>query len=56
MKDGERRKGGIKMKGQMGHSQKANGAERHSGLVLDSCFVVCEYLNGSVIPRRWKYG
>jgi hypothetical protein len=55
MKDGERRKGGIKMKGYMGHSKKANGAERHSGLVFNFCFAICEYLNGSEVKRRWTH-
>jgi hypothetical protein len=54
MKDGERRKGGIKMKGYMGHTQKVHGFEKHSGLVFDFCFLMC-VLNGSVIRRRWMY-
>jgi hypothetical protein len=54
MKDGERRKGGIKMKGDMGHTQKVHGFERHSGVVFDFCFLMC-VLNGSVIRRRWMY-
>jgi hypothetical protein len=43
MKDGERRKGGIKMKGHMGHTQKVHGFERHSGLVFDFCFLMCVF-------------
>ena len=40
------------MKGYMGHTQKVYGAERHSGLVLDFCFLMCIF-GGSVIRRRW---
>jgi hypothetical protein len=43
MKDGERRKGGIRMKGYMGHSQKVHGADRHSGLVFDFWFLMCVF-------------
>jgi hypothetical protein len=43
MKDGERRKGGIKMKGYMGHTQKVHGFEKHSGLVFDFCFLMCVF-------------
>ena len=36
------------MKGYMGHTQKVYGAERHSGLVFDFCFLMW-ILNESVV-------